>query len=150
MTSLDEENLRSYLKDDACIIDRLKDLLVFHGFLSREDLMELYASVDFLYMSRPRNRVTLANFPSKVPELMARGIVPICNRVGDYHTYMKDDVNAILFDDDDPEQCAVAIRRALKKTPGEIVAMKHAAVACAKASFDYRSWMESMKVFLEE
>lgn len=149
MTSLDEANLRSYLRNDAGIIDQLKDILVFHGFLSREALMKLYRSVDFLYMSRPGNRVTRANFPSKVPELMARGIVPICNQVGDYHTYMADDVNAILFDDDDPEKCAIAIRRALQKTPEEIVSMKRAAVACAKASFDYRSWLEPMRVFLE-
>lgn len=38
----------------------------------------------FMLLARTTSFMTIANFSSKVPEVMSYGIVPIANKVGDY------------------------------------------------------------------
>ncbi len=145
-TGITENMLRVFLGKDKGIIDELKQTIVFHGFMPYNELIKLYQEMHFVYMSRFINRVTEANFPSKIPEIMAWGIIPICNRVGDYHRYLKDGHDAILFDGNTPESCAEALTRACSISPSVISDMKRNARECAEREFDYKVWSERINL----
>ena len=149
LTGTKKEKLCAYLGDKQSVLDRLGDTVCFHGWMEYEELIELYQSVDFLYMSRPDNLVTRANFPSKLPELMAYAVAPIGNRVGDYYKYLTDGVDAVLFDKNTPEDCANAIRRVLAMTKEERTMMCQNAGNTVCEKFDYKKWTKKLDEFME-
>ncbi|MBQ7951237.1 MAG: glycosyltransferase [Clostridia bacterium] len=149
MTGVKEEKLRAFLADEQTVLDQLGDTVLFHGWMEYDELINLYQRVDYLYMSRPDNLVTRANFPSKLPELMAYGIVPIGNRVGDYYRYLTDGKDAVLFDENTPEACAEAIRRVLAMSVEERQTMCVEARNTVCNQFDYSKWAERLKEFME-
>ncbi len=149
LTGVKEEKLRAFLGDGQSVFDRLGDTVCFHGWMEYDELIELYQSVDFLYMSRPDNLVTRANFPSKLPELMAYAVAPIGNRVGDYYQYLTDGEDSILFDCNTPEDCAKAIRRLLSLTLEERKTICKNARHTVCDKFDYRKWTKKLDEFME-
>ena len=128
---------------------RLGDTVCFHGWMEYDELIELYQSVDFLYMSRPDNLVTRANFPSKLPELMAYAVAPIGNRVGDYYEYLTDGVDSVLFDKNTPEDCVTAIRRVIAMSKEERQSMCQNARNTVCEKFDYKKWANKLDGFME-
>ena len=149
LTGVKEEKLRAFLGDGASVFDRLGDTVCFHGWMEYDELIALYQSVDFLYMSRPDNLVTRANFPSKLPELMAYAVAPIGNRVGDYYQYLTDGVDAVLFDQNTPEDCRDAIRRVIAMSKEERQSMCQNARNTVCAKFDYKKWSKKLDEFME-
>ena len=149
LTGVKEEKLRSFLGDGQHVFDTLKDTVVFHGWMEYEELIALYQKVDFLYMSRPDNLVTRANFPSKLPELMAYGIAPIGNRVGDYYRYLTDGEDSVLFNENTPEACAEALRRVLQMNREEQKRMCEKARHTVCEQFDYPKWADRLRQFME-
>jgi glycosyltransferase involved in cell wall biosynthesis len=148
MTGNTEKQIRNILCKEDFLIDKLGEHIVFHGWMEYEDLIDLYHKMDFLYMSRFDNAVSQANFPSKLPELMGWGIVPVCNKVGDYYHYLTDNENAIIFESDSVEDCANALKRVLLLSPKERQEMRKNARQCAIDKFDYRSWQKKLTDFM--
>ena len=148
ISGLTEDKLRRYLGNNVDILNKIKNNVIFHGYLTNDELFNLYRTVDFLYMARPNNRCTQANFPSKVPELMYYYIIPICNRVGDYYNYLQDEKNAILYNYDTPNECTEALRKTLALTKENIYNMKLEAHKCAIDNFDYLKWTNSFSYFI--
>lgn len=148
LTGLTSGEMAAYLKDEAALLQELSGVIVYHGWLTREDLLDLYSHMDFVFFSRPVNTVTKANFPSKIPELMCRGIVPVCNKAGDFYRYLEDGSNAVLFDRDDTGACSAALSAAVHMDPAVLARMKENARACASSVFDYRVWGERLVSFL--
>ena len=149
LTGVKEEKLRAFLGNGQTVFDRLGDTVCFHGWMEYDELIALYQSVDFLYMSRPDNLVTRANFPSKLPELMAYAVATIGNRVGDYYHYLTDGVDSVLFDRNTPEDCADAIRRVLSMTGEERRNMCQNARNTVCDKFDYKKWAKKLDEFME-
>lgn len=148
ITGVKKESVNAQLGKDAKLLDELSDLVVFHGWMEYADLQKLYEDADFLFMCRPNDLVKQANFPSKLPELMLRGIAPICNKVGDYWTYLSDE-NAVIFEHDDATECCGALLAVLSMSDDSINKMKLAARECAKEKFDYHKWSDKIRVFME-
>ena len=129
---------------------RIASICVFHGFLPYTELLQLYKTMDFIFLSREKNIVTLSNFPSKIPELMCYAVVPVCSNVGDYaELYLHDNVDSVIFEGADSKGCLDGIRRALTLSNGQLLQMKKNARSCAENRFDYRNWAESISCFLE-
>ncbi|MBO5408287.1 MAG: glycosyltransferase [Clostridia bacterium] len=149
LTGVKEEKLRAFLGEGQTVFDRLGETVCFHGWMEYEDLIALYQSVDFLYMSRPDNLVTRANFPSKLPELMAYAVAPVGNRVGDYYEYLTDGVDSVLFNQNTPEDCRDAIRRVLSMTKEERNQLCQNARTTVCEKFDYRKWDQKLNEFVE-
>ena len=92
----------------------IEEVIVTHGDVSYEKLQQLLREADYLPIARQNNRTTISNFPSKIPEAIALGIVPVITRVGDCpNDYLTDGVDSILFDECTPECCARAFERAI-------------------------------------
>ena len=131
------------------IIDKYKNSLFIHGWLEYDDLMKLYQSMDYLLLAREKNQFTLSNFPSKVPEMLNYGIVPVCSEVGDYtELYLENNVDSIIFEGSSPDDCAKAIRLAMKKTLPERDKMSIQAKRKAETIFDYRNWSKRVSDFI--
>ena len=132
------------------LLDALIDegLVHVHEWMEYDELMELYDSIDFALIARPDNIVTQSNFPSKVPELMNRGIPAIITPVGDVAEYLTDGKDAVFVETCEAQSCTDAIRRCLNMTNEEIRAMHLQAKKTAVDRFDYRNSAAMLAAFL--
>ena len=143
-----EEAVRDILGKEQ--FEKLKSSMIIHKWMKYEQLIDLYQEMHFLVLAREISQMTLANFPSKVPETMCFGIVPIVSEVGDYTKfYLQDGVNSFFIHGSEIEECKAAIRRALQLTQGEFLAVSKEALYCAKNRFDYRKWTNTVREMLE-
>lgn len=129
-TTLRPEKLLEAAKCQNDALEQLKDVLIFHGRMEYSDLLNLYQEMDFLFLARERNIITESNFPSKVPEMLAYGTVPVCSKVGDYtNLYLK---NGIDYPHDEHYMLAHYIKKVFdeKETVSEMTrnAQNHARV----------------------
>lgn len=147
-TGVSEQYMRDGLGDKAYLYDQLKDMVVIHGKVDYDELVEIYSNMDFLYLCRNDNLVTKANFPNKIPELMSWGVAPIGNKIGDYYEYLSDGENAIIFEENDAKGCTKAVMRAVDMSAEDRLAMKNATRKCAEDNFDYRSWSKKIGDFV--
>lgn len=149
-SSMNADRLKQILSGESSAVDCLKDVLVYHGWMTYEELMNLYGKSDYLLLARAENIVTVSNFPSKIPEMMNYGIVPVCSNVGDYtDLYLKDGLDSIQFAGDDEQDCLRAIRKAIEiKQNGELQGMKQRAKNTAVQKFDYRIWGKKIVEFI--
>lgn len=150
-TSLTVDKLKKAAKCSDSDLDKLKNVLVFHGWLEYEDLLKLYKTMDFIFIAREENRITLSNFPSKIPEMMAYGVVPVCSDVGDCASiYLNNGQDSVVFKGASPDECAEAIKKAISVPADELLKMKYAARDCAETKLDYRNWKQIITRYLED
>ncbi|WP_144554599.1 glycosyltransferase [Bacillus sp. X1(2014)] len=148
LCGIKEEEIKNLLSPHE--YDHIKSVLVVHKWLHYEKLVELYQSMHFLILAREENQLTLANFPSKVPEVMCYGVIPIASNVGDYTKYyLEDDINSLIFDRCDIDSCLEKIRKALSLPDEEILKLSFNARKCAENKFDYRNWVGKIHYALE-
>lgn len=150
-TAITERNI----KEDCAISEnewkKIKNSIVFHGWMRYEELLCFYQTMDFLVLAREKNIMTLSNFPSKVPEMMSYGIVPVCSDVGDYTSlYLEDGKDSILFQGYGKNECTWAMRRALNLTPDQLTIMKHSARKKVENKLDYHKWSKELYNFIKD
>lgn len=134
----------SYDNDEA-----LEKAVKFYPWLEYDELIRLYQKMDFFLLARRENKVTLANFPSKLPELMSYGIIPIVSRVGDYaELYIQDGENGIIFRECTVEECSGAIERALQLSAAEREFLLENIYLLIRDKFDYHVWGARLGEFL--
>lgn len=130
---------------------KVEQKITLHEWLEYSQLVQLYNEMHFLLIARPDNRVTQSNFPSKIPEMMSYGIVPIMNKVGDCpNYYLKDSEDSILFENCTVEECKKAIQEAIKMDKNTRISMQKRAREKAEQVFDYTGWRKKIKLFLAE
>lgn len=130
--------------------ERLKHNLVIHGFLPYEELVSLYQKSDFLLLIRKMNEVTEANFPSKIPELMSYGVVPICTDIGDYTNDYLSQECAFIIHGNSASDCKNAIHCAINMSEKSYLLMRQKARYLVEKTFYYKHWAEKINAFLEE
>ena len=95
--------------------------------------------------------MTEANFPSKVPEIMCYGVIPVASRVGDYtRFYLKDGVDSIIMDGCSPEDIHAAISRCLALSPESLLDLSRNARLAAEKTFWYKNWTKKIGTFLAD
>lgn len=145
ITGTNSEKLKARLNGQA---DTRGLNLVLHGWMEYMELIELYRSVDFLLLPRFDNAVTQANFPSKIPEVMAFGIIPVCSAVGDYTNRYLSQNDCITFKCGSVEDCLGAIKKAIHMDSEKYISMRRAARKVAVTQFGYKNWSERIASFL--
>lgn len=149
-TSLTEEKLRECMCGHEEEVNKVLPHIVFHGWLEYQELLELYRKMDFTLLAREKNLATLSNFPSKIPELMAFGVIPLCSNVGDYtEIYLSDGIDSIQFEEDSVSSCNRAIKRALGLSDLDIATMKMNTRKCVEEKFDYINWCAFIRNFIQ-
>lgn len=145
ITSVSEEKVRQVVDDGM-----IGKTVFVHGWVEYDSLIELYQNAHFLLLARQKNQMTTANFPSKVPEAMTYGVIPIVSNVGDYtQYYLTDGTDAIVFEGCEINDCVNAIVRAVTMSSEKIREMGENARKTAENRFDYRSWCPRIEEFLQ-
>lgn len=133
-----ENNLEEYLGNR----------IIVHDWMPYEELVDLYCRAHFMILARSICQMTLANFPSKIPETLSYGIIPICSKVGDYtEIYLKDDKNCLIMEGCDSKTILNAIRKSLNLSNEKVRKLSDNARKTAKEEFDYRVWACKLKKF---
>lgn len=146
ITGVRREDIDAYHNEKLSSL--MGSVIILHSWMRYEELVKLYLSIDFLLLARVTIQMTLANFPSKVPEVLCYGVVPIVSRVGDYTKYyLTDGVDSIIFDGSGVADCIEAIRRALSLSKEEIRIMSNNARKCATEKFNYKIWATKLLGF---
>ena len=115
--------------------------VVIHSWLNYDELTELYKKMDFLLIAREKSQMTLANFPSKVPEVMCYGVIPIVSRVGDYtRTFLTDGKDSAIFDGNDELACMGAMLRAASWTREEMIEISRCAYRTVSEKMNLETW----------
>jgi glycosyltransferase involved in cell wall biosynthesis len=79
--------------------------IFIHGFLSQENLHNLYKKSHFTFFLRNNYQSNICCFPMKLIEMMNFGIIPIISNTGDYGSNLTDVVNSFVFQNLDEEYC---------------------------------------------
>lgn len=151
LTGVSKSHLYKCIPNNEQLLDDLIDSrnVVVHSWMEYDELIKLYNCIDFAFIARPINIVTKANFPSKIPELMEKGIPPITNKVGDIINYLSNEFDSILYDGEDLQNCANAIKKALNLSNEEIYTMHKNARNTAIDKFDYNQCSHHLDEFFE-
>lgn len=148
ITGANIEKVKDALNQD--IFKRLENVIIAHGFISYDELVKLYQQSDFLLLIRKVNEITRANFPSKVPELLSYGVIPICTDVGDYTKDYLNSECAFIVPGNDRTACIRAIKQAIDISQEEYTKMRYAARKLAEEKFYYKVWTKEILNFLED
>lgn len=148
LCGIKEEKVKSVI--NTAEWNRLTKILTIHKWMKYEELEKLYAEMHYLLLARDICQMNLANFPSKVPETMAYGIVPIASRVGDYtELYLRDGENSFIIEGANVQQVTGAIHRAISIPYSEYQKISEAARKCVSECFDYRAFSKQLKGTLD-
>lgn len=129
---------------------KIEAVLHIHDWLEYDELVKLYEKVDFLILLREKNKVTISNFPSKVPEMMGYGIIPVVSKVGDYtKEYLTDGKDSIQIDNCTIEEGVNAIRKALQMPVENRMEMRKNAYNTVVSKFYYKVWSDKLVDFLD-
>ncbi len=130
---------------------RLERAVFLHDWMRYDALLSLYRQMNFMVIARKKCRRTLANFPSKVPEGMIYGVVPVVSDVGDYTKYyLEDEYDSLFIDGDSVEEIRKVLHRAVSLETEEYHRYSGNARKTAEKRFDYHVWVPQMKKMLEE
>ena len=142
-----QSDVEQYTRGKVLLHDKR---IIIHRWMEYEDLVKLYNEVDFLLLARSDCQMTRANFPSKVPEVMSYGVIPIVSEVGDYtKLYLKDMENAIIIKGCESEEIQRAINRAVQMKNQEIDQLSTEARRFVQEQLDYKKWSGTISQFLE-
>lgn len=147
ITGYSEKQVIDLYPESCELIDKA---IFCHGWMEYNELMMLYDGMDFLIIARKTNQMTLANFPSKVPEVMCHGVIPVVSKVGDYtDLLLKDSVNSIIFEGYDYKCCVKALKKAAMLTDAERLEISSNAVKTVKEKLDPCEWGKKISLALE-
>lgn len=149
LTGISKNAVREILGKSAYLLEKLKNIIFIHSWMEYEDLLLLLEKMNFLLLAREENIVTISNFPSKIPELMACGIIPVANKVGDFHKYLLDGENAVLYEGCTPLDVKNVIGRCLLLTEPEMKRLSKCARVCSEEVFSYDKWSEKFAEFIK-
>lgn len=147
LSGVKKEKLKDMI--DQSVLCYLEPYMFIHDWMRYEELVDLYNQMHFLLIARNICRRTLANFPSKVPECMSLGIVPLVSDVGDYTKYyLKDGVDSIFIQGDSVKEIKRSIKKAMSLSVAQFEKYSDNAVLCARTKFDYHIWSDKLQEIL--
>lgn len=149
-TAVSKRTIHGILGEDAYLLEKLRNIIVFHPWMEYDALLRLYGQMDSLFMLRLDNLVTKSNFPSKVPELLACGVIITANDSGDFFSFLNDGVDSIKINENTVEACVDAIRQLLCLNTTQRKQMSLAAIRCANERFNYLNYSKNISRFLVE
>lgn len=120
------------------------------GRLPFDQAVDTVRHADFSVLLRPPLRYAQAGFPTKVPESLAVGTPVICNLTSDLGEYIRDGEEGLICPDFTVEALIPVLERAVCLNAKQKRAMRLAARKRAEESFDYREYVESLGMFIQE
>ena len=149
LTGTTKDKLQEILGEDNRVYDLLKNSIIIHEWLEYDELIDLYKQMDYIFLARKNNVITQSNFPSKIPEALSFGIIPICSNVGDYTKYyLTDDFDSFIFNGSSIDSCLNTLKRAISISKEERYEMRKNCRNTAINKFYYKLWSKRISDFL--
>lgn len=147
LTGISIETVRSIVDNE--IIDELEGVLFVHGWMEENEYVSLLEEMGFVIIIRETNQITKANFPTKIPELMGEGIIPIVSKVGDYtELYLRNKYDSFIIQGSEIERFSFVIRELLRLNDEELLKYHNNAISTAKDVFGISNWTGILKDYL--
>lgn len=149
ITNSDLEKIRHLMGKE--LFSSLKNILNIYSWLPYEQYMNILDEADFLLVFRSDTNITRANMPSKVPEALSRGIVPIISNGGDLSKlYLTDLVDSIILDGSgNYKEYARKIYRVIVEQKHMFGNIHIEARKTAEEKFYYKNWSDKIVEFIE-
>jgi hypothetical protein len=129
----------------------LNTIFIRHNFLDNLLFQSLMNKCDFLYMIRPKTFSTTSNFPSKGPEALSLGKIPIASLVGDFeNNYLSNNVDSIVVKDDSIDSIQEALQKLITLSQDDITKMSLNAYNNYINNFHVNTWEKSVKEFIND
>lgn len=128
----------------------LSERIQFIGRVLQDEVPSYYAIADFMVLLREPTRKSNAGFPTKFAESFTSGIPVIANLTSDLGSYLRDGITGFVVDEPSEESIYKTLKeRALPLKRERIDKMKQD-VKGASTLFDYHSYVESLRDFLDK
>ncbi len=127
---------------------RYKSKIVFPGKISQNAIPYYLKASNFSAIIRKPTRKNNYGFPTKLTESMAAGCPVLINNFGDLTAFIDDDKNAILFDGYSVDDIQESLEKVMKYNIIKLEEMKLAAKETGKILFDYHSYVDNMRNFI--
>ncbi len=144
-TGVKKAVIKKLLLENWVLLDELAEHLIFHNWMKYDELIFLYQKMDFLFFIREATIFNVANFPTKLAELMSYGVVPLTTNVGDYGALLTNGVDSIIAQNSSIAECKAALNRVLELDRKEIDRLSENAKESARRKFDYRVYAGRLK-----
>jgi len=143
-TKISLKNLKVYF--DSNSLDKLSPFLRFHSNLSYSKYTNLLRESHFLYLVRETKFETQANFPSKGPESMTYGLVPIVTKLGDFEkNYLDAGHNSITIDSNDTNNHLIILNYILNLYWKDYLKLSNNAKVDISNNLNYNNWVNNIE-----
>ncbi len=144
VVGITEAEYLAYYPQHKPILAGLSGKVVFLGRVSHQEAVSYVRRADFSVFFREHNRISAAGFPTKFVEAMSAGTPVITNMTSNLADYLADGKNGFFAEQHGGVQATLAMAVSLdRETIGKMRAN------CNAATFDYRSYIQAVKKFLE-
>ncbi|WP_335921479.1 glycosyltransferase [Shewanella chilikensis] len=121
----------------------------FYSWLEYDELIEVYRKKHFLFFLRDASHENLCNFPTKLGEMMALGVVPLTNKIGDYGEYL-DNSNSVLVDQLDITAIVESLSSLTSFTDDSFRALSQGAIKTAKEELSFSAHSNSLAELIKK
>lgn len=120
----------------------------FNGTAPHTEVIKYIAASDFLIFVRESSRVNNAGFPTKFAEAITCGTPVITNRTSDLEKYLTEGKNGFFLNTEDDALMKDQLETLLNTGREKINSMKK--YCLSSGLFDYRSYIDTVKVFIKK
>lgn len=135
----------------ADVLETLGNVLIAHGRVPREEVVEWVKRADFsLLLRNAELRYAKAGFPTKVVESLSCGTPPLCNLSSDLGLYLQNQVNAVLIEECSAESVKDALLVSLDMGEERRKKLRLEARRLAEECFDFRQYIDDLAELVAE
>jgi glycosyltransferase involved in cell wall biosynthesis len=127
----------------------IDSVIMVYGRIENKLAKNIISSSDFTVLFREKTRFTMAGFPSKVGESLSLGTPVFCNLTSNLDEYLFDQKNAIVVQSNSYDDIYNSIKRLLVLSDETIESMKEHTLGKGSQSFDYMSYAQKIRLFIE-
>lgn len=129
--------------------NQLENYVEFRGLVSKTELNDLYNNCSLAIINKPSNSQNNYNFPTKLTELLPRGIPLVISKTGELVHYFTDNENAYMVDANDVQQIAEKIIQIINN-PQDAARIGRNGSILAEREFQYTNHSKSLFSFFQQ
>lgn len=119
----------------------------FYGRLPHEQVVEMLLEADFQIFLREDHLVNRAGFPTKFAETISAGAIALTNASSNLKDYMEEGVNSFELDISSQDALVATLMKPLSIKKEDLISIQK---RMDTTVFDYRSYIEKTKMFLQK
>ena len=132
------------------LLKRVENCIIIHGYVPQNQVQDIMRNADYLFFMRPQRRSSNAGFPTKLGESMSVGTPIITNNTGDISKYVHSGENGFLISSNRDCDVEEILMKVINLSPKYRIEMRKRARETAEISFDYRCYLNVIRMLLDD